>query len=58
MDTRHDASAPDDDSFVSALFDQALRQRETESTSTIDRHLQDTSPPALAELPPQSADSE
>lgn len=57
-DITHGAPAADDDCFVSTLFDQALRQRETQSAITIDRSHQDSSLLQLVELPPQKADSE
>ena len=57
-DITYGASAPDDDCFVSTFFDQALRQRETESATAIDRGAGNRRSLPHAELPPQEPDRE
>lgn len=62
MGLRQDAPSADEDSFVNAYFDQALRLREMESAKALDRLARNTTPLLAgsqhAELPPQEADSE
>jgi len=48
-ETRQDSPSADEGSFVSALFDQALKAHEMVRARAADRH---------AELPPQDSDSE